>query len=99
MPFLMARLTVAADGGLDGLAMQELSARTRVVAINRAGSSAGQLEYPPRSGTRFEAGDRAYIVGPYEELLQVLRRDALSASQLPTPPPRRPASTEGLRGG
>ncbi|HZE67060.1 MAG TPA: NAD-binding protein [Sporichthyaceae bacterium] len=99
MPFLMARLTVAADGGLDGLAMQELSARTRVVAINRAGSSAGQLEYPPRSGTRFEAGDRAYIVGPYEELLQVLRRDALSASQLPTPPPRRTASTEGLRGG
>jgi Trk K+ transport system NAD-binding subunit len=96
-PFLMARLSVAADGGLHGLAMQELSARTRVVAISRAGSPTGQLEYPPRSGTRFDAGDRAYIVGPYEELLQVLRRDALSASQLPAPPPRTP-TTEGLRG-
>jgi len=37
-------------------------------------------------------------VGPYEELLQVLRRDALSASQLPAPPPPRTVSTEGLGG-
>ncbi len=84
VPFLMARLLVAADGGLDGLAMQELSARTRVIAIHRAGAP-DSLEHPPRSGTRYRAGDRAYLVGPYEELLQVLRRDALSASQLPTP--------------
>jgi Trk K+ transport system NAD-binding subunit len=97
-PFLMARLSVAPDGGLHGLAMQELSARTRVVAISRAGSANGQLEYPPRSGTRFEAGDRAYIVGPYEELLQVLRRDALSASQLPAPPAARTTAADGLRG-
>lgn len=79
-PFLVARLSVAADGGLDGLAMQELSARTRVVAIRRAGGVG--LEHPPRSDTRFGAGDEAYLVGPYEELLAVLRRDALSASQL-----------------
>ncbi|HEY3604585.1 MAG TPA: TrkA C-terminal domain-containing protein, partial [Sporichthyaceae bacterium] len=98
-PFLMARLSVAPDGGLHGLAMQELSARTRVVAISRAGSPNGTLEYPPRSGTRFEAGDRAYIVGPYEELLQVLRRDALSASQLPAPPSPRTPARDGLRGG
>jgi Trk K+ transport system NAD-binding subunit len=83
VPFLMARLLVAPDGGLDGLAMQELSARTRVIAIRRA-EAPDSLEHPPRSGTRFRAGDRAYLVGPYEELLQVLRRDALSASQLPT---------------
>jgi Trk K+ transport system NAD-binding subunit len=82
VPFLMARLSVAANGGLDGLAMQELSARTRVVAISRA-DAPNTLEHPPRSGTRFRAGDRAYLVGPYEELLQVLRRDALSASQVP----------------
>jgi len=79
---LVGRLTVAANGGLDGLTMQDLSARTRVVAISRA-SEAGQLEHPPRRDTRFGAGDRAYLIGPYEELLQVLRRDALSASGLP----------------
>jgi hypothetical protein len=80
-PFLIARLTVESDGGLAGLAMQELSARTRVVAIRRA-SGGGRLEHPPRSDTRFGAGDDAYIVGPYEELLALLRRDALSAGQI-----------------
>jgi Trk K+ transport system NAD-binding subunit len=75
---LVGRLTVAPGGGLDGLAMQDLSARTRVVAIARDGA----LEYPPRRDTRFVAGDQAYLIGPYEELLQVLRRDALSTSGL-----------------
>ena len=69
---LVGRLTVAPGGGLDGLAMQDLSARTRVVAISRA---EGELEHPPRRNTRFSAGDKAYLIGPYEELLQVLRRD------------------------
>jgi Trk K+ transport system NAD-binding subunit len=74
---LVGRLTVAPGGGLDGLAMQDLSARTRVVAISRAEAD-GVLEHPPRRDTRFAAGDQAYLIGPYEELLQVLRRDTLS---------------------
>jgi Trk K+ transport system NAD-binding subunit len=78
---LVGRLTVAPQGGLDGLAMQDLSARTRVVAIRRAGGRGG-FEHPPRRDTRFAAGDQAYLIGPYEELLQVLRRDALSAAGL-----------------
>jgi Trk K+ transport system NAD-binding subunit len=78
---LIGGLTVAPGGGLDGLAMGELSARTRVVAIGRAAQE-GQLEHPPRRGTRFQAGDRAYLVGPYEELLQVLRRDTLSPEHI-----------------
>ena len=73
-PLLVARLTVTADGGLAGLAMSDLAARTRVLAISRS-SDDGYLEYPPRRGTRFRAGDRAYLIGPYEELLAVLRRD------------------------
>jgi Trk K+ transport system NAD-binding subunit len=79
-PFMVGRLAVAPRGGLDGLAMGELSARTRVVAIHRAAGADGvrTVEYPPRSGTRFGAGDDAYLVGPYEELLAVLRRDALA---------------------
>jgi Trk K+ transport system NAD-binding subunit len=80
-PMLVARLEVARGGGLENLAMAELSGRTRVVAISRAAED-GRLEHPPRRGTRFGAGDRAYVVGPYEELLQVLRRDSLSPAQL-----------------
>jgi hypothetical protein len=52
--------------------MRELSARTRVIALHRSG---GGLEHPPRRDTIFAAGDAAYIVGPYEELLQVLLSD------------------------
>jgi Trk K+ transport system NAD-binding subunit len=72
-PFLVARLEVREGGGLEGLAMSELSARIRVVAIDRAGG--GSIEQPPRRDTRFAAGDRAYLLGPYEELLRVLSRE------------------------
>jgi Trk K+ transport system NAD-binding subunit len=73
-PFLVGRLDIASGGGLQGLAMQDLSARTRVVALSRS-SADGALEHPPRRGTRFAGGDRAYLLGPYDELLDVLRRD------------------------
>jgi len=73
-PLLVARLTVSAGGGLNGLAMRDLAARTRVLALSRAGEEEN-LEHPPRRGTRFRAGDQAYLIGPYEELLAVLRRD------------------------
>jgi Trk K+ transport system NAD-binding subunit len=72
-PLLVARLTVSPGGGLNGLAMSDLSARTRVLAIRRADEHL--LEHPPRRGTRFRAGDQAFLIGPYEELLAVLRRD------------------------
>ena len=76
---LVGQLSVAPGGGLDGLAMSELSARTRVVAIARA-DRGGELEHAPRRDTRLRAGDRAWLIGPYEELLIVLRRDNLSPS-------------------
>jgi len=72
-PFLVARMTVNPDGGLVGLAMRELGARIRVVGIVSAAT--GQLEHPPRRDTRLAAGDTAYMVGPYEELLSVLSRE------------------------
>ena len=72
-PFLVGRLIISPSGDLVGATMLDLSARTRVIAISRAGHG-GPLEYPPRRDTRFEAGDQAYLIGPYEELLQVLRR-------------------------
>ncbi len=86
-PLLVASLKISAGGGLDGLAMLELAARTRVVALSRAGDAwgaAGGLEYPPRRDTRFSAGDVAYLVGPYEELLQVLRSNVRERAAGPT---------------
>jgi Trk K+ transport system NAD-binding subunit len=88
-PLLVARFTVTAEGGLNGLAMRDLAARTRVLALSRA-SDDGSLEYPPRRGTRFRAGDRAYLIGPYAELLAVLRRDR--------PAPLAPESGEASHG-
>jgi Trk K+ transport system NAD-binding subunit len=76
-PFLLARLHVAEGGGLDGLAMAELGANLRVIAIGRDGAADGgdALEHPPRRGTRLAAGDDAYLAGPYEELFRVLKRE------------------------
>jgi Trk K+ transport system NAD-binding subunit len=88
-PLLVARFTVTTDGGLAGLAMRDLAARTRVLALSRT-SDDGSLEYPPRRGTRFRAGDRAYVIGPYSELLAVLRRDR------PSPQAPDPARQAGL---
>ena len=69
-PLLVARLTVSAGGGLDGLAMRDLAATTRILAISRAADQ-GYLEHPPRRGTRLRAGDQAFLIGPYEELLDL----------------------------
>jgi Trk K+ transport system NAD-binding subunit len=73
-PFLLARLRVSAGGGLDGLAMRELPGTVRVVAIRRSAGSA-ELEHPPRRDTRLAPDDDAYLVGPYAELLEILRHD------------------------
>jgi Trk K+ transport system NAD-binding subunit len=78
-PFLIARLRVSAGGGLEGLAMSDLSARIRVIAIGREGG-AGGLEHPPRRDTRLAAADDAYLAGPYEELLEVLKRERQRAA-------------------
>ena len=71
---LIGRLTVTPGGGLEGLRMDELTARTRVLALRRA-ADRSVLEHPPRRTTRFGQADEAYLIGPYDELLTVLRRD------------------------
>ena len=45
-----------------------------MLAIRRAADKA-ILEHPPRRSTRFRPDDEAYLIGPYSELLTVLRRD------------------------
>jgi Trk K+ transport system NAD-binding subunit len=73
-PLLIARLTVTPGGGLEGLRMDALAASTRVLALRRA-ADRSVLEHPPRRTTRFGQADEAYLIGPYDELLTVLRRD------------------------
>jgi Trk K+ transport system NAD-binding subunit len=77
-PFLVASLRIASGGGLEGLAMSDLSAGIRVVAIARDGER-GALEHPPRRDTRLAADDEAFLAGPYEELLEILRRERAGA--------------------
>ncbi len=78
-PLLVARLAVTPGGGLEGLRMDELAARTRVLALRRAADQS-VLEHPPRRSTRFQQADEAYLIGPYDELLTVLRRDRAGGS-------------------
>ncbi|GAA1458884.1 NAD-binding protein [Williamsia maris] len=75
--FMVGRVGIVDGGGLVGVAMQDLSATTRVIALRRAAT--GEVEYPPRRGTAFAAGDDAYVVGPYEELLAVLEHQRAAA--------------------
>jgi Trk K+ transport system NAD-binding subunit len=83
-PFLLGRLIVSETGGLVGRTVRDLSARIRLVAITRTGSSV-ELEYPAHVDGSFGAGDQAYLIGPYEDLLIVLRRNrARDASRAAT---------------
>jgi Trk K+ transport system NAD-binding subunit len=85
-PLLVARLTVTPGGGLHGLRMDELTGSTRVLALRRA-ADREILYHPPRRSTRFEPDDEAYLIGHYDELLTVLRRDRPSPA-LPDLPAR-----------
>ncbi|MGK2954305.1 MAG: potassium channel family protein, partial [Solirubrobacterales bacterium] len=78
-PFQVAKLTVREGGGLVGVKMIELGANARVIAINRSDEDE-DLEYPPRRDTEFAAGDRAYIAGPYEELMKIVGIDHAAAT-------------------
>lgn len=73
LPLLLAKLTVRADGGLDGVTLADLPAQVRIVVLQRAD---GVVEQPPRRDTRLRADDNAYLVGPYDELIALVRADA-----------------------
>lgn len=77
-PLLVARLPISAAGGLAGVPMAELGARIRVVALERG----TEVEQLPRRDARFRAGDVAYTISPYKELLQVLQVEAAGHARL-----------------
>jgi Trk K+ transport system NAD-binding subunit len=67
--FMVGGMHVAAGSELDGLRMFEMSTQTRVIAITRQDAP---VALHPRRDARLRAGDTAYLVGPYRELLATL---------------------------
>lgn len=72
-----------------GLLVADATEVEALDAAGLAGSSADPdgLEHPPRRDTRVAAGDEAYLVGPYSELLDVLRHHRSGAPAGGTPGP------------
>jgi Trk K+ transport system NAD-binding subunit len=69
--FMVGGVEVASGSELDGLRMIDMSTQTRVIAIASPGQPA---RLHPRRVTRLTAGDTAYLVGPYRELLETLHK-------------------------
>jgi Trk K+ transport system NAD-binding subunit len=69
--FMIGGVYVRMGSELDGMRMGDLSTQTRVIAITRPGRP-DRLH--PRRETQLSAGDTAYLVGPYRELLNTLRK-------------------------
>ncbi|WP_292976400.1 NAD-binding protein [Mycobacterium sp.] len=80
--FVVGEMQVAAGSELDGLRMFELSTKARVIAIV---TSNGLLKLHPRRDARLHADDTVYLVGPYRELIETLRRGR---------PPRQPGADD-----
>jgi Trk K+ transport system NAD-binding subunit len=69
--FMVGGMYVAARSELDGMRMLDMSTQTRVIAITRTDAA---VQLHPRRDTELRAGDTAYLVGPYRELLNTLRK-------------------------
>lgn len=89
--FMVGGVVVQQDSELDGMALVDLSTLTRVIAMEREG---GAAELHPRRDTRLRAGDTAYLVGPYHELLDTLRKGQRSDRPRHAVPP--PGTIERL---
>jgi Trk K+ transport system NAD-binding subunit len=69
--FMVGAVRVEPGSELDGIRMFEMSTKTRVFAITRDDAP---VKLHPRRDARLAAGDTAYLVGPYRELLDMLRK-------------------------
>jgi Trk K+ transport system NAD-binding subunit len=69
--FMVGGVWVEPGSELDGRRMFELSTLTRVIVIAH---SDGKVTLHPRRDATLTAGDTAYLVGPYRELLDMLRK-------------------------
>ena len=74
--FMVGAVQVQPGSELDGIKMFELSTQARVIAIARDDAP---LRLHPRRDTQLIAGDTAYLVGPYRELIATLRKGQSTA--------------------
>jgi Trk K+ transport system NAD-binding subunit len=81
--FMVGGVLVQPGSRLDGMRIEQLSTQTRVIAVERDGAAA---DVYPRRDAELQAGDTAYLVGPYHELLQTLRKGRNSHPQRLRPP-------------
>jgi Trk K+ transport system NAD-binding subunit len=77
--FMIGAMLVAEGSELDGLQMMQMSTQTRVIAITRQD---GPASLRPRRDSRLQAGDTAYLIGPYRELIATLRKGLPPASSV-----------------
>ena len=69
--FMVGGVYVKLGSDLDRMRMADMPTRTRVIAVTRPGTA---VRLHPRRDARLSAGDTAYLVGPYRELLDALRK-------------------------
>ncbi|GAY14471.1 NAD-binding protein [Mycobacterium sp. shizuoka-1] len=84
--FMVGAVQVQPGSELDGIRMFGLSTDTRVIAI---GGADVPLRLHPRRDTQLNAGDIAYLVGPYRELIATLRKGQRATSTTPLSGPTR----------
>ncbi len=77
VPLLYARVQVTPGGGLDGARVDAVTGRTRVLSVQQRGEQAAHRVV--RRWHTLHADDEAFVVGPHDELLGLLRRDAVPA--------------------
>jgi Trk K+ transport system NAD-binding subunit len=77
VPLLYARVQVTPAGGLDGARVDAVTGRTRVLSVQQRGEQAAHRVV--RRWHTLHADDEAFVVGPHDELLELLRRDAVPA--------------------
>jgi Trk K+ transport system NAD-binding subunit len=70
--FIAARFVVRPGGPLDGTTVREFEGRARVVALQRDGAGPS-LEHPPHPESVVHPGDSVYVIGQYDDLLDLLR--------------------------
>lgn len=77
--FMVGGVLVESHSELDGISVDALLPLARVIAVARDHQV---VDLYPRRGTTLQAGDTVHLVGPYHELLEILRKG------------RRPAGSE-----
>ena len=87
--FMVGGVLVQSGSELDGRQIRDLPVQIRVIAAQRGTAGGSPVDSPelyPRRDTRFQAGDTVYLVGPYHDLLTVLRKGQCGHPRKSHPP-------------